>query len=332
MASSRILRFVLGILGAWTKMDNPVSRFFRPCCSSCNFLLNTTIPWCKDAYTDVAMSGRAFVEAAINFRVLSKYSSQSFQTLQILRGATWLFQVFGVCAAACIGAVTMFVYSRGHDVDPHDTYLLACSGAVISFSTAMLFIMIFDTVSNTILYCIVVEQLRLRRDVPEASGKVGNAVMAMFCPCAFYRRELGLFLLGEEPPPERTGSAPGDSADRQGLQGDLEGPPAGGGGGGGHGSVPSSLGGGGGGSGGGWPGMPPVHNSAGDGGCGSCTYGSWPGAPSMQATDCEVGVAASHLGKGGGRPGYAPVRSKGKGRGKGPSQVTGQAMVLAAYS
>jgi len=292
VATSRILRLSLGALVGWTKLKNPVSRFFRPCFCCCDQLLTTTMPWCKDAYIDVAMNGRPFFAAAKSYSILAKQSSQ---TLQILRGATTLFQVFGVFAAATIGALTMFLYSWGHQLPPHTTYVLTCSGAVISFSTAMLYIMIFETVSNAILYCTVVEHLRSRKTGSQ-SGEPGGAVMAMFCPCVF-RRELDALAQGDE---AVVADYPPDLA----VGGDVQGP-----------EQKALL-------------DRPVVAGYGDGGGGGGFRGAGGGNNLQEPSPVLIALDIARASQGGGRPIVAPARVKGKGKGKGQVQGQSQGQVL----
>ena len=88
--------------------------------------------------------------------------------MNILNGATWLFQLAGLGAITSLGHVQTCIiikYYPGFE-DPYspdyvqNPFLLSMCGGAVSFIMAFPFMMIFDTVSDTILYAYIVQKMR----------------------------------------------------------------------------------------------------------------------------------------------------------------------------
>ena len=88
--------------------------------------------------------------------------------MSILNGATWLFQLAGLGAIASLGHLqtcAILKYYPGFE-DPYspdyvqNPLLLGICGCAVAGTMAFPFMMIFDTVSDTILYAYIVQKMR----------------------------------------------------------------------------------------------------------------------------------------------------------------------------
>mmetsp|Transcript_37230 Transcript_37230/g.105871 ORF Transcript_37230/g.105871 Transcript_37230/m.105871 type:complete len:692 (+) Transcript_37230:285-2360(+) len=186
---SRLLRLPLSLLVSWTKMHNPLGRIFSICCCCIDCLYSKTHPLSKNAFIDVAMNARPFVQAA---KSADAVLMREADTIRILNGATWVFQFVGVTANAAFGACLMIWYSQcvvGDDSDV--TLVMAVAGATVSGATAFPFALIFDTVSDTILYCSEVEKLR-HPPPPKASPPPARGVVSRYCHCLYKASQASL--------------------------------------------------------------------------------------------------------------------------------------------
>lgn len=177
ISSTRVVRYILTwIIPNSQNKGNPVSACLVStcaCCVSCfeRFLRFLT----KNAYMDVAINGSDFCKAA----------HQSFLVLQseltavgVLNGATWLFQLTGLGGIAVGGAYLTFLMCTHIYVyaDPTSKYfiedpLFLCGVSfTICFLVAVPFMLVFDQVSDTILYCYAIEEDRSKKGLVVGVG------------------------------------------------------------------------------------------------------------------------------------------------------------------
>mmetsp|Transcript_137081 Transcript_137081/g.382248 ORF Transcript_137081/g.382248 Transcript_137081/m.382248 type:complete len:615 (-) Transcript_137081:428-2272(-) len=160
------LRIVLRPLESHARTAHtPVGFLIGCCCCCCVSCFDRFFAFLTyNAYMDVAMNSTGFCQAARD--ALDVQGSEE-EAIQILNGATWLFQIFGLCCIALLGDTVTFTIVRHSSFadtsDPHYVHnpeIMGLSGSIIAAFVAVPFLMIFDTVSDTIIYCYAVRQRR----------------------------------------------------------------------------------------------------------------------------------------------------------------------------
>lgn len=136
---------------------NPVGHILRACCCCSNPFENWIRPVNKIAYVDVVMSAAPFCEAAR--QSLDTVKKQD-TTVRVLNGATWIIQVAAVAFNAGVGAIVTIIRCETSNDDNAVTLVIAAAAAIVAVLVALPFAMIFDTVSDTILYCLELQRQR----------------------------------------------------------------------------------------------------------------------------------------------------------------------------
>lgn len=162
-------RLTLGwILAATHNEYNPVGYMVGGCCDSCltcykrAFMLMN-----RNAYMDVSLQATPFDQAAEHVKNILAMEHEA-SALALLNGATWLFQLVGLASIASIGhLVTSFeiqVMDRLHNIQSPDYIqqpeLLCLAGAFLALLVSFPFMMLFDIVSDSILYCRTIQKMR----------------------------------------------------------------------------------------------------------------------------------------------------------------------------
>jgi hypothetical protein len=148
------------------------------CFQSCLEYLNTY------AYMDVALNSSSFCVAA---QRATAVVTNEISTLGALTGACWMFQLGGLGAITGLGSLLtgLMVRHVAAYSDPtselyvEDPVSLTIVAGFISFGVAATFMIGFDTISCTILYCFAIEKHHARtfagkaqaRTVIDAGGK-----------------------------------------------------------------------------------------------------------------------------------------------------------------
>lgn len=146
------------------------------CCEGCLQFLN------KNAYMDIALYSSNFCIAAQRANALI---AGEITAVGALTGACWIFQCGGVGAITGLGALFTFLMVRHTDIynQPtseqyvQDPVLMVVVAAVISFLIALVFVISFETISSTILYCFAIEKQQVRvftGQVPERGYSVST--------------------------------------------------------------------------------------------------------------------------------------------------------------
>merc|ERR1711879_545555 len=106
----------------------------------------------------------------------------------ILNGVTWLFQFSGLCGIAFLGDTVSFtIIKNSRFSDPtspsyvHNPEVVAISGSIVAAVVALPFLVIFDTVSDTIIYCYTVR--KLRKAVAREIAIENEGCLMGTCPC-----------------------------------------------------------------------------------------------------------------------------------------------------
>mmetsp|Transcript_104246 Transcript_104246/g.185234 ORF Transcript_104246/g.185234 Transcript_104246/m.185234 type:complete len:769 (+) Transcript_104246:113-2419(+) len=160
-------RLVIAAMTSASRMENNTVGACLSCCCSCFVQIFEQFlePISRAAFMDVALNARPFMEAALHATEVCKEKND---TAHILNGATWLFQMAGMGGITVMGNVqTWFIVRHAPGfMDPlspnfvQKPEFLAFCGAFISLIMAFPFMMLFDIVSDTILFCWTVDEQR----------------------------------------------------------------------------------------------------------------------------------------------------------------------------
>jgi len=117
----------------------------------------------KNAYMDVSMHSNTFcVGTGQAFQLLTSEMS----TVAFLNGVTWILTVAGIGALAAGGMASTYVIVRcvpwfadpGQEMYVPNPGAISIVAGIISAGIAWNFMMVFDTVSDTILFCYVIDK------------------------------------------------------------------------------------------------------------------------------------------------------------------------------
>jgi len=175
IAFIRVLRMALAYVGRESSASGnccsaclaKVAFCCLTCCEGCLQFLN------KNAYMDIALHSSTFCVAA---RRANALIAGEVTALGALEGACWIFQIGGLGAITGLGALLTFFMVRHTDIysEPtseqyvQDPVLMVLVAAVISFLIALVFVISFDTISSTILYCFAIEKQQAREFTGQA--------------------------------------------------------------------------------------------------------------------------------------------------------------------
>jgi hypothetical protein len=165
VALFQALYFVLSIVYKQAKSTNEdgtvnkVAAGAAGCCLCCLKCWENFIRYMnKSAYTVVIVDSVGFCSAA---QTVVSIMAEDFASLGILEGATKIFQVGGVATITGAGSYLTWFTLRNVDaftdpasphVVPQPEYVTAAAG-VLCFSVALVFMNVFDMISDTILLC-----------------------------------------------------------------------------------------------------------------------------------------------------------------------------------
>jgi len=163
-------RLAMGVLAFVITFEGNSLSILSRCCDCLVVLyLEYFEPWSRNAYMDLALNGHPFQQSALH---ASMVNSEFMMTVNILNGATWVFQLAGLGAISSLGYFQTCVIIRYYPgfTDPFSSdfvqnpLLLTILGGVVAFVMAFPFMMIFDTVSDTILFAYIVQKIREEKD------------------------------------------------------------------------------------------------------------------------------------------------------------------------
>jgi len=165
ISCTRWLRMLLEILIPHSEGGgNPISDCLLKVCVCCVVCFEKFLRFVnKNAYMEVAINGGDFCQAAHQAMLVM---SNELVSAAILNGATWLFQLTGLVGIASSGALVAFLMCTHLYVycDPLSAYYvtdpLMVTGVafVLCFLAALPFMIVFDHVSDTILYCFALDE------------------------------------------------------------------------------------------------------------------------------------------------------------------------------
>lgn len=149
--------------------DNHAAAAIAKCLSCCVACFQRCLEFLnKNAYMDIALNSTNFCFAAKNaFMIIIK----EFPEMAILNGACWVFQVMGVGSVTTLGCALVYVVIKNvaQFNDPSsaayiaDPLLVMAIAGLVCFSVSYAFMMVYDVVADTILYCKATEEIRRKR-------------------------------------------------------------------------------------------------------------------------------------------------------------------------
>jgi len=138
------------------------------CCYGCfeSFLMHLS----KTAYIDMAITSNSFCASGKNACHLLATENKA---IAVLSGATWLFTIAGLASVTTFGAfITSFIVQNTEAfTSPSSPYyiqdpmVMACCAGVLSFLVALCFMLVFDSVADTMLICLAYD-LKDQRENP----------------------------------------------------------------------------------------------------------------------------------------------------------------------
>mmetsp|Transcript_60668 Transcript_60668/g.130245 ORF Transcript_60668/g.130245 Transcript_60668/m.130245 type:complete len:603 (-) Transcript_60668:58-1866(-) len=177
IATTTLLQIVLGTIAkAADDTGNPIAGIIATVCLCCVTCWKSCLEGLnKTAYMDIAMNSTGFCHACKHaFEVLT----HDLAATATLKGATVLFQVTGLggIAAGSAGLVWAMAKYWPKYSDPasedfvEDPTYLCFAAAVVSFIVSLPVMHVFDTVSETLLYCKAYEAQRAEEEEEERQG------------------------------------------------------------------------------------------------------------------------------------------------------------------
>jgi len=162
-----VLRVVLGALArAADHEGNRALGCIFACLMCCVHCYERFIEFLnKNAYMDIAINSTTFCTAAQN--AMHVFTAQSL-AIAFLNGACWVLQIAGYALITGTGTFVVWVMVRGlwwfNNVESsryiHDPIVVSVVAGCICFLVAVCFMVVFDTVADTILYCYATESMR----------------------------------------------------------------------------------------------------------------------------------------------------------------------------
>lgn len=172
VANVRVVRFVLSFLAREAKdIENQVGDSVAAVCVYCTQCFQRFVEYVnKNAYMDIAINSTSFCSAAYHSLQIM---TGEVESVAFLSGACIIFQFVGaggITTASVSFVLFMISYSESfttitspHYIQPGDQIVVLAATAIISFTIAVNFLVVFDTVADTMLYCWAVERRRARK-------------------------------------------------------------------------------------------------------------------------------------------------------------------------
>jgi len=177
IAVTRLIRVILGFIA---KQARSQDNYAVECCAKILMGCVSCFQRCmeflnKNAYMDIAINSTSFCYAAWNAMTII---FKNFPTIALLNGACWVFQLAGVGSITGLG--TYFTYLLICHVsvftDPSGVHYVMDKVAVLvvagclCFMVSYAFMLVYDTVADTILYCKCNEEImRAKGDLHPAT-------------------------------------------------------------------------------------------------------------------------------------------------------------------
>lgn len=179
---------VMALVYAEDLVDNAACGCVTKCCLCCVECFNSfLVHLSKNAYIDISITSKNFCAAGTNAAELLARQSK---TLIASAGATWLFTLVGLASVTVSGGfITSLVVTNAKQFnDPSEKYYIqdpmVCStmAAVICFVVALCFMIVFDSVTDTMILCLAYDKEEAKNNpVPVYRGNSQGEVGAKGC-------------------------------------------------------------------------------------------------------------------------------------------------------
>lgn len=183
IAAFRLVRMTIGWLTTRAKeQGNDVGRVVARVVQCIVDCFRGTVQFAnKNAYIEMAISSTPFWVSAQ--RAFATITTQ-VAAVTLLHGATWIFQLVGVAAISSGGAYITLMMCRSFSVfnEPSsdhyvsDPVFVSGAAAIVCAVVAVAFVVVFDTVADTVLYCFASEKMRNEDGGSGGSTKHGKSV------------------------------------------------------------------------------------------------------------------------------------------------------------
>jgi hypothetical protein len=185
VASTRLLRLIVGFVAKQVRSEGNVATEAASGCCMC--ILKCLQSWIeflnKNAYMDIAVNNSNFCSGARRaFSVLV----HNMPEVGALNGACWIISLAGCGAITAIGVLSTFLLLEHVETfnDPasewcvQDRTPVLIAAGLVCFGIGHSFMMVFDMVSDTILYCKCAEEIRREDGELELDGQYAPASLA----------------------------------------------------------------------------------------------------------------------------------------------------------
>mmetsp|Transcript_162667 Transcript_162667/g.521559 ORF Transcript_162667/g.521559 Transcript_162667/m.521559 type:complete len:605 (+) Transcript_162667:48-1862(+) len=150
----RPIHLTVGGMIRFSRMkNNPLGILLDLCCEDCLAFWDTSAALLnKSTYIDVVLSGRPFCAAA---REVKQVMDKQVDAIKILNGATRILQTIALTFnAGLAGHWVAFSVGHMHWSNGREFGFVVLMGAFVAFVVSLPFVLLFDTVADTILYCV----------------------------------------------------------------------------------------------------------------------------------------------------------------------------------
>lgn len=173
-----------GVDGIWVA-DSTISVEVKAFQGLAGWIYRWMTPWSGKAYMDVAMSAESFCRSARDVELVLTPDPQETGAFQTLYGVTLPVQGIGVlgvgtlCAAltrwACLLPFFRDISSTWYIADP---VLVSCISGIIAMTIVYSFVLVFDQILDSLVYCKAIEQWK---DTPKTEVAKVKKMMRQGC-------------------------------------------------------------------------------------------------------------------------------------------------------
>jgi len=196
------VRGIVRMLTGFARLDNnPIGQVVGAvCCCLVGCYEGLLEPLSRNACMEVAMGGKSFCDAAWFVQDVMFEDD----TVHLLSGATWTFQVVGIGSIGLTGFIVTQLFTiyggfkESGDAFVFNLFVESLIGGCVAAFVAFPFMMLFDLVSDTVLYCHLIDQLLQLQEEEEDKGidegwvsSMGNYVRELVnCTCSLRVKEV----------------------------------------------------------------------------------------------------------------------------------------------
>lgn len=184
IAVIRMIRVALAYLvKQLKKQDNQCLTCLAKCCACLVSCFQRCIEFLnKNAYMDIAITSSTFCTAARRaFEIIVK----EFAAMGVLNGATWIFQIAGVASITAGGTYLTLIILRSNSVftdleSEHyvpDPVFVTVFAGILCAIIAVAFMIVFDTVADSVLYCFAIEKKRRAKGMYDPDDQYAPEVL-----------------------------------------------------------------------------------------------------------------------------------------------------------